>query len=69
MNQITLTPAFKVIFTVVCFLTLLCLAIAFYLATNYPSPTKLIDDLYNTVRQAFIGGVGTILGLIGGKVT
>ena len=69
-GPIQLTPAFKLIFISVLSLTVLSLAVCFFLVMWAPNPpsqgvTQLIDTTSTTWKMGF----GALIGLIGGKVT
>jgi hypothetical protein len=62
---LTLTPVFKLVFSAVFFITVLCLGVAIYLALHQPN--EEIKALNEKVLSVFTLGCGAIIGLLGGK--
>lgn len=63
---VTLTPVFKLVFTSVLSITLICLVVAIFLAMR-SNPSEEIKSLNEKVLSVFTLGCGAIIGLLGGK--
>jgi hypothetical protein len=66
--QVIAGPWFSRVLTMVFILTLVCLGIWVWLA-GLEHPTASQKDLVDTVSHVFTACVGSILGLLGGKLT
>lgn len=60
---------FKVVFIVVIILTGVSLIMSAFVAAYYPNPSTLQISLFETCSTTWKMGFGTILGLIGGKIS
>jgi hypothetical protein len=67
LEESQLSPAFTRIFYSVLGLTLLSLCISVSLALRFDQPPEHVNRLLEICMNVFVGGVGTILGLLGGK--
>jgi hypothetical protein len=68
-GQITLNPAFKLVFLSILAITILSGIGEIALAIQWPTPTANQQSAFDAVGFAWKAGVGAIFGLLGGKVT
>jgi hypothetical protein len=64
--KITLSPAFKLVVTIVTGLTILSLGVSIFLAL-YQQKSEQINQLLETCSTTYKLGFGALVGLIGGK--
>jgi len=64
---VTLTPTFKLVFTSVLGLTVLCLCLAVYVSLFGGQGNKAVDALNDKLLSVFTLGCGAIIGLLGGR--
>ena len=63
---VTLTPVFKLVFSSVLSITLICLIVSVFLALR-TNPSNTVKSLDEKVLSVFTLGCGAIIGLLGGK--
>jgi hypothetical protein len=67
LHLIRVDPKFKMIFIAVCGFTAVTLLLDVVFSSYFTEPTKTQMALLDHLGTAWAGGVGTIIGLVGGK--
>lgn len=58
---------FVIVLSAVLGLTLLCVVLALLVAVTYPTPSPLVERIFNSLLEMFGVGAGTIFGLLAGN--